>query len=320
MRTFIVWTIRPLLLLIPLTTAYLRCPPLRLVVDGAAGLSPGCSVGEALNTYRENRREYERVASSIAALCSTVRTDGDGYVLWRSPDGEYWMPGSYAGLLPHLLSEQRRHVYGAGRNGVQPGDVVLDCGAHVGVFARTALAAGARLVVAIEPAPRNLECLRRNFAAEISQGRVIVYPKGVWDAEATLDLAVSEINSAGDTLVLASEGSSSVRVPLTTVDLLVQELGLPRVDFMKLDIEGAERRALAGAQDTLRKHRPRLAVAAYHLADDPEAIPREITRAGAGYAKECGYYGIAHWRVIPEVLYFRVTERRGIVAGLGGSN
>ena len=65
-----------------------------------------------------------------------------------------------------------------GENFVRPGDVVLDCGANIGVFVRESLDAGAKTVVAIEPAPENIECLRRNFKDEIAAGRVIVYPEG----------------------------------------------------------------------------------------------------------------------------------------------
>ena len=80
--------------------------------------------------------------------------------------------------LNYDLAEQKRNIYGTG---IRRGDIVLDAGANVGVFTRKALWAGASKVIAIEPAPENLECLRRNFAAEIADGRVVVYPKGVWD-------------------------------------------------------------------------------------------------------------------------------------------
>ncbi|MCX7824006.1 MAG: FkbM family methyltransferase, partial [Verrucomicrobiae bacterium] len=45
-------------------------------------------------------------------------------------------------------------------------------------------------------------------------------------------------------------------VPLTTIDKLVGELGLERVDFIKMDIEGCEGRALRGMLGLLRRHRP----------------------------------------------------------------
>ena len=78
-----------------------------------------------------------------------------------------------------LLSEQEQRIYGApGDRGVHPGDVVFDCGAHVGTYTRESLKAGARLVVAIEPAPDNLEYLRRNLAKEIAAGQGSWFQRG----------------------------------------------------------------------------------------------------------------------------------------------
>jgi FkbM family methyltransferase len=61
--------------------------------------------------------------------------------------------------------------------------VVLDVGANVGTDTKSALAAGAAVVVAIEPEPVTLECLRRNLAAEIREKWVAIVPKGAWDKE-----------------------------------------------------------------------------------------------------------------------------------------
>ena len=58
--------------------------------------------------------------------------------------------------------------------------------------------------------------------------------------------------------------------------LLVEELKLDRVDFIKFDIEGAEHQALRGARETLRRLRPRLAMSAYHLPDDARTLPAEV--------------------------------------------
>ena len=137
-----------------------------------------------------------------------------------------------------------------GENFVRPGDVVLDCGANIGVFVREALDAGAKTVVAIEPAPENIECLRRNFKSDIDAGRVIVYPKGVWDKDDFLTLHVDDHNSAADSFVINPKDSheSDQKLPLTTIDKLVAELNLQSVDFIKMDIEGAEVKALKGGR------------------------------------------------------------------------
>lgn len=111
-------------------------------------------------------------------------------------------PGDSDFVLPILLAQQREYYYGRGESGVRQSDVVLDCGAHVGVYTRKALDLGARLVVAIEAAPDNLECLRRHFAQDIRRGRVLIHPKGVCDNEEVLILKTVKANSAGDSFVL----------------------------------------------------------------------------------------------------------------------
>jgi hypothetical protein len=95
-----------------------------------------------------------------------------------------------------------------------------------------------------------------------------------------------------------------VQVPLTTIDHLVEELNLPRVDFIKMDIEGAELKALEGAQRTLAKWWPRLSIAAYHAPDHPGRIPVLIRKALASYRMECGPCSLHRTRIRPEVLYF----------------
>ena len=72
-------------------------------------------------------------------------------------------------------------------------------------------------------------------------GRVIVYPKGVWNKDDVLPLHVCR-NSAGDSVTLDLDpGQQVINVPLTTIDKVVAELHLPRVDFIKMDIKGSEK-------------------------------------------------------------------------------
>jgi FkbM family methyltransferase len=204
------------------------------------------------------------------------------------------------------LAEQATKVYGEGRDGVQPRDVVLDCGANVGVFTREALADGARLVVAVEPAPENIECLRRNFPDEIGKGRVIVVSKGVWNKDDILPLRIDAGNSARNSFVGSfGPALAEVKVPLVTIDELAAELKLERVDFIKLDIEGAEKQALAGAKNTLAKYHPRLAIAMEHLADDPVRIPQVLAAEAPDYRVICGDCVDEITHIRPDVLYFQ---------------
>src|ERR1035438_9236966 len=136
-------------------------------------------------------------------------------------------------------------------------------------------------------------------------GRVIVYAKGVWDKDDTLTLNVDDTNSAANSVVMRPDSSHpSVLVPLTTIDKLVAELKLARVDFIKMDIEGAEIPALAGAHETIARFKPRLAIATEHKPDDQYTIPAAVRKIRADYQIECGPCLEAKGHVRPDVLYF----------------
>lgn len=228
-----------------------------------------------------------------------------GLELWSTPKGDYWIPKGNRYVLPFNLAEMEQHIYGQGEHFIHRGDIVLDCGASDGDFTRVALAAGAQKVVSIEISPSSAECIRRNLAAEIAAGRVIVYTKGVWDKDDTLTLNVDDTNFAANSVVMRPDSSHpSILVPLTTIDKLVADLNLPRVDFIKMDVEGAEVPALSGAVQTLSRFKPRLAIATEHKPDDQYTIPVAIRKARADYQMECGPCLEAKGHVRPDVLYF----------------
>ncbi len=280
-------------------------PSTRLFALYALGRTSRCPLGKAVRSFGVASRRVA-IEKQLDHDKKLIANDPAGYHLWDTAMGRYWVPRRDDDVLTDNLAEQATQVYGDREEGVHPGDVVFDCGANVGVYTRVALAAGAKLVVAIEPAPENVECLRRNYAAEISQGRVIVVPKGVWDRDDVLVLREDADNSARDSFVVAwGPAVRETRVPLTTIDQLVKDLKLDSVGFMKLDIEGAEKRALAGARNTLQKYHPRMAIAMEHLTDDPTAIPQVILAAAPSYRVTCGDCVDKGNRVRPDVLFFQ---------------
>ena len=267
-----------------------------------------CSFRGVLQAPLQVQNQKAATASLLSAS-RIVERDGALYELWATPEGDYWIPHGAAGLF-FVLAEQQRGLYESPAVSVKPDDIVLDAGANVGVFVRTALEKHAKLVVAIEPVPQNLEALRRNFRKEIADGRVVLYPKGVWNTEGVLPMWVYP-NSVLDSFVLSErpespEEAQRVDLPLTTIDEIVEELGLPRVDFIKLDVEGAERQALEGAEQTIRRFTPRLAVATENLADDYTVLPKAIGKFALGYDTSFGVCMVmpGSLDVRPEVAFF----------------
>ena len=190
--------------------------------------------------------------------------------LWVSRFGEHHNGRE---LLVDLTLDHERVAQAANPSYlVKSGDVVIDCGGHVGVFTAVALARGASKVLTVEPDPTNLECLRRNFPTEIANGRVVIFPGAVWNKRDVLTFESADQNSGMGSVAVARRTGRTFQVEATTLDELVQRFGLSRVDYIKMDIEGAERFALEGAQETLRNFRPTLMLDSYHRPDDMRAF------------------------------------------------
>ena len=273
----------------------------------ALGLAGECPLPKAVDADK-NIAQLNAVTLQIQKGSKIDNTDKDaGLVRWQTPHGTFWAPVGTS--VPFLLSEQVNRFYGDGERRVRKGDVVLDCGANIGVFVWESLQAGASKVVAIEPSPRNVESLKRNYAKEIEEGRVIVYAKGVWHQDETLTFHVFE-NSALDSIMMVDRAEErktpkTQSIEVTTIDKIVAELHLDRVDFIKMDIEGAERNALQGSKATIAQFRPRMAIATENLVDDPEVVPALVSKLRPDYQKECGRCSLyAGMRLGPDALYF----------------
>ena len=279
-----------------------------------SGNAPHCPWSRIF-AYYENLIDFadnEIRNSSAATLKEYDNALGIGRIsvpfgsFWEKRGPEPWVPGARGGI-PYNTAEQEWMFRHNPKQGVRSGDIVLDCGANVGVFTKFALQRGASLVVAIEPEPLNIECLRRNLAPEIAVGKVIVVPEGVWSSEGSFPLRISAGNSAAHSMAIEGVGKV-IEVPVSRIDALAERLGLARVDYIKMDIEGAEREALSGARNTLAKHHPTLMIESYQRPDDLEVIPDIVTTAYDGYSLSCGpcqTLNEGSRTIAPHVIYFQ---------------
>jgi FkbM family methyltransferase len=274
-----------------------------------SGRAPDCPWTRVARAYFDARGLNDPNTVSRAGVSVESRDEAFGVELVKSPQRSFWIKRgpdqNWDGgrLLAYLLAEHAWMGDANPNEAVRPADVVIDCGAHVGVFTQRALARGASKVVAVEPDPVNLECLRRNFREEIATGRVVLVPKGVWNSVTTLTFFESTQNSGMNSFVMQERGTK-IELPVTTIDNLVEELRLGRVDYIKMDIEGSEREALKGARRTLARFQPRLMMDTYHRPDDPRVLPALIHEANPAYRSKCGPCEIENGRLIPHVTYF----------------
>jgi hypothetical protein len=97
------------------------------------------------------------------------------------------------------------------------------------------------------------------------------------------------------------------------VDLKAAE-GLSRIDFIKLDIEGAEASALRGASRTIREDKPRLAISLYHRLQDFYELPLLLRGLNPGYR-----FAIDHYSIHSEETVLYAWEGVSSDGGAGGA-
>lgn len=176
-------------------------------------------------------------------------------------------------ILGEVFEEE---VYGA--VAIKEDDVVVDAGAHIGSFSVWASRKCPKgRVVAFEPAPINLDLLRRNLARTGSKN-VTVVPSGLGAVPGTMRL-----HWLGDfsmyTMDPTRGDSASFDVPVDTVDAALQRLGVREVGVLKIDVERHEAEVLRGASKTLPRTREVVAEVSKD-AGLPEAVRSLLEAAG----------------------------------------
>ena len=180
--------------------------------------------------------------------------------------------------------------------GPQPGDAVIDAG---GCFGDTAVyfakAAGERgHVYTFDPLPVHGDIIRHNITQNQLESRVTY-----------VDLAVGDTTEAasGDApKITRINGGFTMRgtkaFATTTIDDFCASRKIPRVDFIKMDIEGFELRALKGARSTIAALRPTLAVSLYHVRRDIYEIPLWLSENFPFYDFYLDHYTIHHEEMV----------------------
>ncbi|MCX8178143.1 MAG: FkbM family methyltransferase [Candidatus Bathyarchaeota archaeon] len=174
-------------------------------------------------------------------------------------------------------------------------DVVIDVGAHVGMFTLKA-AEKARLVIAFEPNKENLRHLYKNTRGK---DNVIIVPKALGKSKGSAKFLQLKRSGTGQLAYLTKPPDGAVKaiieVDVDTLDNCIKSFGLRDVSFLKIDAEGAEVDILKGGEETLRmiKH---IAMELHYQGEAKEV---------AEFLKERGF----RVKVIRDMLYANKARR-----------
>lgn len=173
--------------------------------------------------------------------------------------------------------------YEHGEVKIKEKDIVVDAGANIGAFSALAASRGA-IVYAFEP----IEEIKRGYldkTAVLNPG-ITVIQKALSDKVGEVAMNQDLSNIGGSSMVRSRKNESKIFAESDTLDNWVLKNNISRVDFLKADIEGAERLMISGGQNVLKKYAPKLAICTYHLPDDREVLTELILKANPEYKIE----------------------------------
>jgi FkbM family methyltransferase len=187
-------------------------------------------------------------------------------------------------------------------SGVKPaiaaktGDIVIDAGSCYGdtsLYFATKVGPTGK-VIGFEFIPDNLDILRQNLELNPKySSNIEIIERPVWESSEKILYMLN--NGPGSQVSERPLFHGAPEVRTISIDDAVRDRNLPRVDFIKMDIEGAELSALKGAAGTLNRFKPTLAICVYHKANDWVEIPLFINSLNLGYKM-----WLDHFTIYPE--------------------
>ncbi len=170
---------------------------------------------------------------------------------------------------------------------IPPGSTVIDVGANIGYFTlQFARQVGTNgQIIAIEPEPNNFAELSRVVARAKLPAKISLFELAAADTIGQLYLKLDPFHPANHRL-----SDTGVPVEVTTIDALVEKLGNPNVAFIKIDVQGAEKKVLQGAVKTIARTQP---VIFCELDDDALRIFQSNATDLVNYLQSFGYTAYA---------------------------
>ena len=175
---------------------------------------------------------------------------------------------------------------------INPGDIVIDAGANTGLFSALASHLGA-IVYAFEPV-KEVRDKDLKLTTQLNFN-INIIPFALSNKTGTTEIDIDSNNLRGSSIILHREESKKEIISTITIDDWVKQNNIPRIDFIKADIEGAERLMLEGAKETLKNFAPKLAICTYHLPDDKEVLTDLILKANPTYKIEYKWKKLYAW-------------------------
>ena len=126
-----------------------------------------------------------------------------------------------------------------------------------------------KAIYAFEPDRGNYERLNKKVQSDSTlSSKLHLINRGLWSSETTLSF--SESGTQGSHI---AEGDGTIQIKTAAIDDVIKD---DKVTFIKLDVEGAEKEALLGAKEIIKRDHPRMAISIYHKPEDIWELPELV--------------------------------------------
>ena len=142
--------------------------------------------------------------------------------------------------------------------------ICLDIGANIGYYAtmESHSVGKSGWVIAIEPSPINFSFLKRNMDLQ-KTSNYEVHNFAIGNVESEINFLISKKSNLSRVVQEGEkipEGCELIRIPLKSIDKLVEEKKLEKLDLLRMDVEGYEMQILEGSKNTIRKFKPMIQI------------------------------------------------------------
>ncbi len=157
---------------------------------------------------------------------------------------------------------------------VQKDDIVIDAGAnhgHLATFYSKKVGTKGK-VYAFEPDKKNITEMKANMALNSDMRNIQIQEELIWDKNTQLDFF--EAGTVSSSIHYKPKNAKTILKDAITIDSFYKKEQLQRLDFIKMDIEGAEIEAMDGLVEVLEKFKPNFAIASYHWVNDEQTYKK----------------------------------------------
>lgn len=229
---------------------YQRIPELKIKKSGVEDGLPFVELQDGKKFFSHFPDEVQRVLyrKFISSEIKKVLVE-DAINVAQDIIKRYWGPSS----------TEKSKLYGKYFD-IKPGEIIVEAGAFIGYYVVRAaeMVGDTGKVIAIEAVPENFEIMKRNVEAN-HLSNVILVNKAVWNSSTKIKF-YREGKQIGSITQEVVDTDQYIEVQAETIDAMLSENGITKIDFIRIQLNGVELEALEGMNHTLSYH-PKVLVA-----------------------------------------------------------